>query len=40
MVLDEFEVVAGDFVVVILEFVEGLFVVFHEFVYVEVFSLF
>ena len=40
MVLDEFEVVPGDFVVVVFEFVEGLFVVFHEFVDVEVFALF
>ena len=32
MVFDEFEVVAGDFVVVVFELVESLFVVFHELV--------
>ena len=39
MVFDEFEVVTSDFIVVVLEFIEGLFVVFHQLVDVKVFSL-
>lgn len=40
MVFDKFEVVPGDLVVVVFEFVEGLLVVFHQLVDVQVFALF
>jgi hypothetical protein len=40
MIFDKFEVVPGDLVVVVFVFVEGLFVVFHHLVDVQVFALF